>query len=240
MKGYHAVAHGRVHARTAAVDFGFVEPPRCEACEASGRSLAHRSRRKHDHHLARSASGRLAGRRPPVRRLWRVAATAPAPPQPRPASRRRRGHRRRHRDRRSLRRSAGGSDADFCTSWQHRQEPAGRHGDAIGPAEARRVLRPGRRCAGLGRSAGRDPAELEHAEGLFSTFADAFKNADFTDPQSLVGLQDDLQKFADKQDEIAVGDDGAVAVRRRPLRRRLLASVRSSAGGSPTSSRSRA
>lgn len=38
---------------------------------------------------------------------------------------------------------------------------------------------------------------------LFSTFAETFKDADFTDPQSLAGLQDDLQKFQDKQAELA-------------------------------------
>ncbi len=51
------------------------------------------------------------------------------------------------------------------------------------------------------------PSELQNEwntlQDLFGTFAKAFKDADFTDPQSLSKLQDDLQQFQDKQDELA-------------------------------------
>jgi hypothetical protein len=40
-------------------------------------------------------------------------------------------------------------------------------------------------------------------EDVFSTFAKVFSNVDFTDPQSLAGIQDDLKKFQGKQAEIA-------------------------------------
>lgn len=50
------------------------------------------------------------------------------------------------------------------------------------------------------------PSELQDKwntlEDLFSTYAKVFNNVDFSDPQSLAGVQDDLQKFQDKQDEI--------------------------------------
>jgi len=39
-------------------------------------------------------------------------------------------------------------------------------------------------------------------EDLFSTYAKVFADVDFSDPESLQGLQDDMQKFADKQDEL--------------------------------------
>jgi hypothetical protein len=39
-------------------------------------------------------------------------------------------------------------------------------------------------------------------EDLFSTYANVFSKIDFTDPQSLSGLQDELKKFQDKQDQI--------------------------------------
>ena len=100
--------------------------------------------------------------------------------------------------------SGGGSDEEFCSKLENvGKNLSGQTADASDPQKLAAYFR---QLSDALDSAD-PPAEIKDdwntLSDVFSTFAGVFEKADFSDPQSLAGMQDDLQKFADKQDEIA-------------------------------------
>jgi hypothetical protein len=97
----------------------------------------------------------------------------------------------------------GGSDEEFCTKLKDIGDDLQDQSDVSDPQQ-------------LGKFAGQvadalqsadPPQELQDEWGtltdLFSTLARVMKNADLSDPSSLTDLQDDLQQFQNKTEELS-------------------------------------